>query len=139
VHRFIESFISNLWLTIGHKLHKIGWRDRKIPISKIGRRAWQNWTNFGCSCKWAIKKFLFNYLDRINSVIMVNISKRYRTEKMHIEWTLLVFTFLLILLKKKRERVLIFWIWLSKFINTKRTKWKFNFKSNKEQEWKSKK
>ncbi len=45
VHTFIESFIWNLWLTIGHELHKIGWRDRKIPISKISRRAWQNQTD----------------------------------------------------------------------------------------------
>jgi hypothetical protein len=60
VHRFIESFIWNFWLTIGHELHKIGWRDMNIPISKIGRRAWQNQTDnknltdFGCSCKQAV-------------------------------------------------------------------------------------
>ncbi len=60
VHGFIESFIWNLWLTIRHELHKIRQRDRKIPISKIGQRAWQNqtdsknWTNFGCSCKWGV-------------------------------------------------------------------------------------
>ena len=27
---------------IGHELHKIGRRDRKISIGKIGRTAWQN-------------------------------------------------------------------------------------------------
>ncbi len=65
VHRFIGSFIRNLWLTIGHELHKIRWRDRKIPISKIGQRAWQNqtdsknWTDFGCSCKWGVTKLTF--------------------------------------------------------------------------------
>ncbi len=52
VHRFIESFIWNLWLMIGQELHKIGWRDRKIPISKSVREpgkiawtAWQNWSD----------------------------------------------------------------------------------------------
>jgi hypothetical protein len=61
VHRFIESFIWNLWLTIGHELHKIRWRDRKIPISKISQRAWQNQTDsknqtdFGCSCKQGVR------------------------------------------------------------------------------------
>ena len=37
---------------IRQELHKIGWRDRKIPISKlvgepgkIGHTAWQNWSD----------------------------------------------------------------------------------------------
>jgi hypothetical protein len=49
VHRFIQSFVWKLWLTIRHELHKIRWRDRKIPISKLVREpgkiaqtAWQN-------------------------------------------------------------------------------------------------
>ena len=47
---------------IGQELHKIGQRDRKIPISKIGRTAWQNWmdsknqTDFGISCKQGVKQ-----------------------------------------------------------------------------------
>ncbi len=51
------SFIWNLWLVIGPEWHKIGQRDRKIPISKVSRTAWQNWmnsknlTDFGFSCK----------------------------------------------------------------------------------------
>jgi hypothetical protein len=45
---------------IGQELHKIGRRDRKIPISKIGRTAWQNLTDsknrtdFGFSCKLGV-------------------------------------------------------------------------------------
>jgi hypothetical protein len=56
---------------IGQELHKIGRRDRKIPISKIGRTAWQNQTDsknqtdFGFSCKQEnLKKFFFeNFLN----------------------------------------------------------------------------
>jgi hypothetical protein len=46
----------------GYELHKIGQRDMKIPISKIGRRAWQNrtdsknWTDFGFLCKQGVSE-----------------------------------------------------------------------------------
>jgi hypothetical protein len=45
---------------IGQELHKIRQRDRKIPISKSSRTAWQNQTDsknrtdFGFSCKQGV-------------------------------------------------------------------------------------
>ncbi len=74
VHRFIENFIWNIWLMIGQELHKIGWRDRKIPISKIGRTAWQNrtdsknLTDFGFSCKWGVNKLLNVTQAKLNQI-----------------------------------------------------------------------
>jgi hypothetical protein len=49
----------------GQELHKIGWRDRKIPIAKIGLRAWQNQTDsknqtdFGFLCKRGVNLVCF--------------------------------------------------------------------------------
>jgi len=62
---------------IGQELHKIGWRDRKIPISKIGRTDWQNRTDsknrndFGFSCKRGVSSL--NYLDVYGKLLLLDI------------------------------------------------------------------
>ncbi len=88
---------------IGQELHKIGRRDRKIPISKIGRTAWQNQTDsknqtdFGFSCKRGVKDLNYNPFK---------ISCTVHTTKASMQWFQIALAYLVIVVSYGHKRVI---------------------------------